>query len=87
MEKIRRRPKKVMEGLPIGTDIRQKVKGMVELDTELHFEIEELQYKIRDAKWKRKEIEHDLVHTFVQANMYWMFKINKTELRRFLQED
>lgn len=89
MEKIRRRPLKktsyVPEALPIGTDIYPKIKGLTELDTDLHYEIEELQYKIREAKDRRKQIEADMVRYFVEANMFWMFRINKTALRKYLQ--
>ena len=73
--------------LPIGTEIRGYVQNVVEKETELHYEIEELQYKLREARGKKRECEQLMVEAFIEAKMYWMFRINRTELRRYLNEE
>lgn len=72
--------------MPVGTDIKGYVQNLVEKEVELHYEIEEMQFKLREMKAKKRECEALMVEAFIETKMYWMFRINRTELRRYLVE-
>ena len=73
--------------LPMGTDIREKARELVNKRGDIEQEIQELRGQLLHARNQKQEVDFSLVTIFVEADYYWLVKVDETALRKFIMED
>jgi hypothetical protein len=87
MKRKKVRPPTGVSGLPAGTDVREQVRELVNRQGELEHEGQVLRAKLQENRHKRQDNEYRMIDTFIDAGMYWLLKINHTQLRKFITEE
>ncbi len=75
-----------VSGLPAGTDVREHIRKLVNRQGELSHDIQVLQGELQEARHRKQDNEYKMIDTFIDAGMYYLLRINHTQLRKFIME-
>lgn len=73
-------------GHPVGTDLRDSVRELINKQGDLEWRIQELRGKLKDARHRKQENEERMMDVFIDTGMYHLLKIDHTALRRYVME-
>jgi uncharacterized protein YlxW (UPF0749 family) len=67
--------------------IRDEIREWERKDRELAVEIQDLQADLRSYRNQRTNAEFQIVEKMVKEQMYWLVKVDKTAVRKFMANE